>query len=53
METGQELRTLYKTPDLVACIKRNRLELLRNIIITGQIRVAKNVFESKQEVKGK
>jgi hypothetical protein len=47
--TKGEVRESYRTPDLVADIKRRRLELLGRVIIMDQARVAKKTFESKPE----
>jgi hypothetical protein len=49
IRTKGEVRELYKTPELVADIKRRRLELLERVIIMDQTRVAKKTFESKPE----
>jgi hypothetical protein len=42
---------LHKTVDLVADIKRGRLEWLGHLIRVDERRVDKNIFEIKQEGK--
>jgi hypothetical protein len=39
----------YKTPDLLADIKRRRIDWLGYTIRMDQTRMAKNIFESKLE----
>ena len=46
---GQELREVYKDPDIVADIKRKRLEWIGHVVRMDQGRTVKKIFESKQE----
>jgi hypothetical protein len=45
----EELRELYKAPDLVADINRKRLEWLGHVIRMDQRRVVKKIFDSEPE----
>jgi hypothetical protein len=46
---NEELRQLYKAPDLVVDIKMKRLEWLGHVIRMDQRRFVKKVFDSKPE----
>jgi hypothetical protein len=46
---NEELRELYKAPDLVVDIKRKRLEWLGHVTRMDQRRVVKKIFDSKPE----
>jgi hypothetical protein len=46
---NEELRELYKAPDLVADIKIKRLEWLGHVTRMDQRRVVKKIFDSKPE----
>jgi hypothetical protein len=46
---NEELRELYKAPDLVADIKSKQLEWLGHVIRMDQRRVVKKIFDSKPE----
>ena len=49
IRTNQELRELYRNIDIVANIKRKRLEWIGHVIIMDQGRTYKKIFESKAE----
>jgi hypothetical protein len=46
---NEELRELYKAPDLVVDIKMKRLEWLGHVIRMDQRRAVKKIFDSKPE----
>ena len=49
IRTNQELRELYRNLDLVANIKRKRLERIGHVVRMDQERIYKKIFESKPE----
>jgi hypothetical protein len=49
IRTTQELRKLYKDLDVVADIKKKRLEWVGHVVRMDQVRKVKKTFESKQE----
>ena len=49
IRTNQELRELYKDLDIVADIKKKRLEWIGHVVRMDQGRTVKKIFESKPE----
>jgi hypothetical protein len=47
--SDQELRDLYKDLDIVADIKKKRLEWIGHVVGMDQGRIVKKIFESKPE----